>query len=185
MHVNRFFVHHKMMNTVPAYAVVIRSSTNCKWFVQMEEIDFELYVSTDWNRIKQEMSITDNHLVVLEMVDIQNFEISVFSCDPALLSFPVNCHNEAEGVPVTFRVDNHYRLPKKWAKEHGLDRKVALKIVDTVGRVWDIEVAVEFSQGCSRYYVQGMKHFVRDKNMAAGDVFQLVFVKSKCMFRFN
>ncbi|KAJ0725528.1 putative transcription factor B3-Domain family [Helianthus annuus] len=79
-------------------------------------------------------------------------------------------HNEAEGVPVTFRVDNHY---------------VALKIVDTVGRVWDVEVAVEFSQGCSRYYVQGMKHFVRDKNMAAGDVFQLVFVKSKGMFRFN
>ncbi|KAJ0678266.1 putative transcription factor B3-Domain family [Helianthus annuus] len=94
-------------------------------------------------------------------------------------------HNEAEGVHVTFCVDNHYRLPKKWAKEHGSDRNVALKIVDTVGRVWDVEVVVEFSQGCSRYYVQGMKHLVRDKNMAADDVFQLVFVKCKGMFQFN
>ncbi|KAM0019462.1 hypothetical protein Hdeb2414_s0025g00656171 [Helianthus debilis subsp. tardiflorus] len=73
MHVNRFFVHHKMMNTAPAYSDVIRSSTNRKWFVRMEEIDFELYISTDWNQIKQEMSITDNHLVVFEVVDIQNF----------------------------------------------------------------------------------------------------------------
>ncbi|KAJ0811075.1 putative transcription factor B3-Domain family [Helianthus annuus] len=175
-----------MMNTVPAYPVVILSSTNCKWFVRMEEIDCEVYITTGWNRIKQEMSITDNHLVVFEMVDIQNFEISVFSCDPALLSYPpklcfvlkqeinhdilelsddetanqfvdVNAkHNEAEGVPLTFRVDNHY---------------VALRIVDSVGRVWDVEVAIEFSNGCPRYYVLGMKDFVRDKNMAAGDVF--------------
>ncbi|KAJ0570161.1 putative transcription factor B3-Domain family [Helianthus annuus] len=141
-----------MMNTVPAYPVVIRSAPNRKWFVRIEEIDCELYMTTGWNQIKQEMSITDNHLVVFEMLDIQTFEMSVFSCDLAVLCYPPELcvvvkqepnhdlielsddesanpvadlnveHNQAavfgdnnpnviqnaEGVPATFRVDNHY-----------------------------------------------------------------------------
>ncbi|MFS7959474.1 putative DNA-binding pseudobarrel domain superfamily [Helianthus anomalus] len=70
-HVNRFFVNHKMMNIVPTYPVVIRSAPTRKWFVRMEEKECELYITTGWNRIKQEMSITDKHLVVFEMVDLQ------------------------------------------------------------------------------------------------------------------
>ncbi|KAL9998405.1 putative DNA-binding pseudobarrel domain superfamily [Helianthus debilis subsp. tardiflorus] len=76
MHVNKFFVH-LVLNIVPAYPVVIRSCTNHKWFVRMEEIDCELYITTCWNRMKQEMSITNKHLVVFKMLDIREFLVGI------------------------------------------------------------------------------------------------------------
>ncbi|KAJ0469180.1 putative DNA-binding pseudobarrel domain superfamily [Helianthus annuus] len=97
----------------------------------------------------KEMSITDDHLLVLEMVDFNTFDLSVFSCKPALLTFPpelcvikkkeqtdelmsdddmpnpiaepVIKQSDDDEVPVTFVVDNHFRLKKKWAHTHGLD----------------------------------------------------------------
>ncbi|MFS8009102.1 putative transcription factor B3-Domain family [Helianthus anomalus] len=194
MHVNKCFVHHKMMNVVPSYPVVIWSSRNRKWFVRMDVIDNELYITTGWNQIKKEMSITDDHLVVFEILDLNTFEISVISCKPALLCYPPELcvikqeptydlievsddeganpiaevdveHNQDDVVPVTFRVDNRY--------DHGLDRKVGLTIKDNFGGLWEVEIGVEYSQGCSRYNVTGMNKFVRDKQMVYGDVFQL------------
>ncbi|KAF5800316.1 putative DNA-binding pseudobarrel domain superfamily [Helianthus annuus] len=162
-----------------------------------------------------EMSIKDNHLVVFQMLDMKTFEMSVFSCDPALLCYPPELsvvkeepnydpievsddesanpiadhiveHNEDEGVPITFRVDNHYRLRKKWAQDHGLDSKMGLTIEDAFGGVWEVQIGVEYSEGNPRYNVTGMKKFVRDKQMAYGQKFQLLYVESKvCHDRFG
>ncbi|KAJ0760075.1 hypothetical protein HanOQP8_Chr04g0133861 [Helianthus annuus] len=142
----------------------------------MDDFENELYVTTGWNRIKQEMSITDNHLVVFEMLDMNTFEMSVFSCDLALLCYPPELsvvkeepnydpieisddesanpiadhiveHNEDEGVPITFRVDNHYRLRKKRAQVPALDRKMGLTIEDAFGGVWEVQIGVEYLEG--------------------------------------
>ncbi|KAJ0809431.1 putative DNA-binding pseudobarrel domain superfamily [Helianthus annuus] len=74
------------MDTVCAYHVVIRSASNRKWFIRMEEKEYELYITIDWNRIKKEMSITNDHLVVFEIVDLQTFNMTVFKCAPFFLS---------------------------------------------------------------------------------------------------
>ena len=126
-----------MLNTCPSYPVVIRSSGNRKWFVRMDVLDDELYITTGWSRIKKEMSITDDHLVVFEMVNLRTFDMSVFSCKPAILTLPPELcvtkkeqtdefievsddelpnpiaevgveQDQDDEVPVTFRVDNHY-----------------------------------------------------------------------------
>ncbi|KAM0051157.1 hypothetical protein Hdeb2414_s0007g00232471 [Helianthus debilis subsp. tardiflorus] len=54
----------------------------------MEEKEYEFYITTDWNRIKKEMSITNDHLVVFEMVDLQTFNMTVFKCAPFFLVYP-------------------------------------------------------------------------------------------------
>ncbi|MFS7902920.1 hypothetical protein Hanom_Chr01g00017131 [Helianthus anomalus] len=166
------------------------------------------------------MSITNDHLVVFEMVDLQTFNITVFECAPFFLVYPpelcvamkeepnheviklsndevadqiaelnvnqnqastagfwstssstdvykfglqpaedilpfkkqTNVTQNDEGV--AFHVDNHF---------NGLDKKVSSKIMAHCWwRIWDLEIGVEFCQGCSRYKVQGMKAFVRD-----------------------
>ncbi|KAJ0733679.1 putative transcription factor B3-Domain family [Helianthus annuus] len=163
MYVNRLFVHHSMLNTCPSDPVLIRSVGNRKWVVRMELLDHELYITTGWSRIKEEMSITDDHLLVFEMVDFKTFDLS--SVD--------------DEVPVTFVVDNHYRLKKKWAQTHGLDRKMDLTIKDNAGQTWNVAIGKEFSQGCQRFNVTGMREFVRDKWLVFGSSFQMVFVKSK------
>ncbi|MFS7960193.1 putative transcription factor B3-Domain family [Helianthus anomalus] len=214
MYVNSLFVHHKMLNTCPSYPVVVRSAGNRKWFVRMDVFDNELYITTGWSRIKKEMSVTDEHLVVFEMVDLRTFEMSVFSCKPALLTFPPElCVTKKEPtdelikvsddevrnsiaalgieqshddeVPVTFVVDNHYRLKKKWAQTHVLDRKMDLTINDIAGRTWDVAIGVEFSQGSPRYNVTGMREFIRDKQLVYGSEFQMIYVKSKGMLLYN
>ncbi|KAM0025584.1 putative transcription factor B3-Domain family [Helianthus debilis subsp. tardiflorus] len=211
---NSLFVQHSMLNTCPSYPVVVRSAGNHKWFVPIDVFDHELYITTSWSRIKKEMSITDDHLLVLEMVDMQTFDWSVFSCKPALLTFPPELYvtkkeptNElievtddevpnpivALGIeqsdddkgPVTFVVDNHFRLKKKWAQTHGLDRKMDLTIKDSAGRTCDVAIGVEFSQGCSRYNVTCMREFVRDKQLVYGSQFQMIYVKSQGMLLYN
>ncbi|MFS8006444.1 putative transcription factor B3-Domain family [Helianthus anomalus] len=208
------FVHHKMLNTFPRYPVVVRSSGNRKWFVRMEVFDDDLYITTGWSRIKSEMFITDHHLVVFEMVDLRTYELSVFCLKPALLTLPPELHsikkehtdevievsdddlpnpipvvgvegNPDDEVPVVFRVDNHYRLKKKWAQLHGLDRKMDLIIKDSAGLTWDVSIGVEHSQGCPRYNVTGMNHFVRDKQLARDSEFHMVYVKSKGMLIYH
>ncbi|MFS7955530.1 hypothetical protein Hanom_Chr07g00643761 [Helianthus anomalus] len=84
-------------------------------------------------------------------------------------------------VPVVFRVDNHYRLKKKWAQTHGLDRKMELLIQDSACLTWNVSIGVEHSQGCPRYNVSGMNHFVRDKQLGWDSEFHMVYVKSKGM----
>ncbi|KAJ0800109.1 hypothetical protein HanPI659440_Chr03g0099221 [Helianthus annuus] len=135
------------------------------------------------------MSIMDDHLLVFEMFDFNTFDLSVFSCKPALLTFPPELYlikkeatdelievsdddvpnpiaelvieqSDDDEVLVTFVVDNHFRLKKKWAQTHGLDRKMHLTIKDGAGRTWDVAVGKEFSQGCLRYNVTGMREFV-------------------------
>ncbi|KAJ0624216.1 putative transcription factor B3-Domain family [Helianthus annuus] len=151
-----------MLNTCPSDPVLVRSAGNRKWVVWMEIIDHEIYITKGWSRIKEEMSITDDHLLVFEMLDKHTFDLSVFSCKPAILTYPPelcvmkkepcdevfevsddevpNAVAAAGGqqsvddeVPVTFVVDNHYRVKKKWAQIHGLDRKMDLTIKDSAG----------------------------------------------------
>ncbi|KAF5783318.1 hypothetical protein HanXRQr2_Chr11g0506501 [Helianthus annuus] len=137
MYVNKLFVHHSMLNTCPSDPVLVR-----------------------WSRIKEEMSITDDHLLVFEMLDKHTFDLSVFSFAATGVEQSVD-----DEVPVTFVVDNHYRLKKKWAQTHGLDRKMDLTITDSAGRTWDVAIGKEFSQGCPRFNVTGMREFVRDKRL--------------------
>ncbi|KAJ0808811.1 putative transcription factor B3-Domain family [Helianthus annuus] len=214
MIVNRLFVHHSMLNICPSDPVLIRSAGNHKWVVRMEILDHNVYITTGWSRIKEEMSITDDHLLVFEMIDRKTFELSVFCCKPALLTYPFELsvikkeptdgvievsddevpdavagpvfeQSVDDEVPVTFVVDNHYRLKKKWAQTHGLDRKMDLIIKDSAGRTWDVAIGKEFSQGCPRFNVTGMREFVRDKRLVYGSSFQMVFVKSNGMLLYN
>ncbi|KAM0066917.1 putative transcription factor B3-Domain family [Helianthus debilis subsp. tardiflorus] len=213
MYVNRLFVHHSLLNTCPSYPVVVRGAGNRKWFVRMDVLDHELYITTGWSRIKKEMSIMDDHLLVFEMVDFNTFELSVFSSKPALLTFPPELclikkeptddlievsddvpnpiaepvieQSDDDEVPATFVVDNHFRLKKKWAQMHGLDRKMDLTIKDAAGRTWDVVVGKEFSQGCPRYIVTGMREFVKDKQLVYGSHFQMIYVKSQGMLLYN
>ncbi|MFS7980863.1 hypothetical protein Hanom_Chr10g00944171 [Helianthus anomalus] len=59
-----------------------------------------------------------------------------------------------------------------------------LTIKDGTGRSWDMAVGKEFSQGCPRYNVTGMREFVRDKQVY-GSHFQMIYVKSQGMLLYN
>ncbi|MFS7911248.1 hypothetical protein Hanom_Chr02g00115881 [Helianthus anomalus] len=95
------------------------------------------------------------------MVDFKIFDLSVFSCKPALLTYPPEVPNAVDAhvfeqsvddeVSVTFVVDNVY-----WAQTHGLDRKKDLTIKDNVGQTWNVAIGKEFSQCCLRFNVTGM-----------------------------
>ncbi|XP_035839587.1 uncharacterized protein LOC118487142 [Helianthus annuus] len=78
-HINRLFVHHKMDNTIPNYPIVIRGPRKHKVFVRMDVIDNQLYITTGWDRIKKKLSITDEHMLVFEMIDLHTFDMSVFN----------------------------------------------------------------------------------------------------------
>ncbi|KAJ0871261.1 putative transcription factor B3-Domain family [Helianthus annuus] len=80
MHINRLFVHHKMDNTIPNYPVVIRGPGKHKLFVRMDVIDNQLYITTGWDRIKKKLSLSDEHLLVFEMIDLHTFDKPVFNC---------------------------------------------------------------------------------------------------------
>ncbi|KAJ0713821.1 hypothetical protein HanPI659440_Chr13g0482721 [Helianthus annuus] len=130
----------------------------------MDDIENELYVTTGWNRIKQEMSITDNHLVVFEMLDMKTFEMSVFSCHLALLCYPpelsvvkeepnydpIEVFDDESANPIADHIVEHNedegRLRKKWAQVPGLDRKMGLTIEDAFGGVWEVQIGVEYSE---------------------------------------
>ncbi|MFS7937928.1 hypothetical protein Hanom_Chr05g00433521 [Helianthus anomalus] len=152
MYVNRLFVHHSMLNTCPTDPVLVRSAGNVKWVVRMEVLDHAIYITTGWSRIKKDMSIMDDHLL-----------------------------SDDEEVPVNFVVDNHFRLKKKWAKTHGLDRKMDLIIKDSAGQTWDVAIGTEYSQGCPRYNVTG----VRDKQIIYGSQFQMIYLKRQGMLLYN
>ncbi|MFS7976303.1 putative transcription factor B3-Domain family [Helianthus anomalus] len=203
-----------MLNTCPTDHVLVRSAGNLKWVVRMEILDHEIYITTGWSRIKKDMSITDDHLLVFEMVDSKTFDLSVFNCKPALLTFapelsvtkkestddlievsndelpnpvvaPAIEQSDDEEVLVNFVVGNHFRLKKKWAKTHGLDRKMDLIIKDSFGQTWDVAIGTEYSQGCPRYNVTGMREFVRDKLLVYGSQFQMIYVKRQGMLLYN
>ncbi|MFS7949553.1 putative DNA-binding pseudobarrel domain superfamily [Helianthus anomalus] len=59
-----------------------------------------------------------------------------------------------------------------------------LTIKDSAGQTWDVAIGTEFSQGCTRYNVTGMREFVRDKQLVYGSQFQLIYVNVKvCCFK--
>ncbi|XP_021985841.1 B3 domain-containing protein REM10-like [Helianthus annuus] len=204
--INLSFVHHKMLNTIPSYLVLIKGYGKQNWSVRMEDINNELYITTGWKQIKNDLSITADHLIVFEMIDLQTFHITVFNCATCDLVLPpevcaivkekvveeiklssdteavqdiinvneggvVVVNEDNQIVPISFRVDGHF------AEDLGLNRKMGLKIVDAAGDVWNVQVAIGSSRGQPRYYVQGMRKFVKDKGMALGQAFTLNFVK--------
>ncbi|KAJ0694582.1 putative transcription factor B3-Domain family [Helianthus annuus] len=183
-----------MLNTCPSDPVVVRSAGNRQWVVRMDVLHHELYITTSWSRIKKEMSITDDHLLVFEMVDFKTFDLSVFSCKSALLTFPPElCVTEKEPTDDLIEVSDdefliwllHLRMKKKWAQTHGLDRKMDMTIKDSAGQTWDVAIGVEFSQWCPRYNVTGIREFVRDKQLVYGSQFQMIYVKRQGMLLYN
>ena len=77
-----------MLNTIPSYLVLIKGSGNQNWSVRMEDINNELYITTGWKEIKNELSLTADHLIVFEMIDLQTFHITVFNCATCDLVLP-------------------------------------------------------------------------------------------------
>ena len=77
-----------MLNTIPSYPVVIKGSENQNWSVGMEDINNELYIITGWKEIKNDLSLTADHLIVFEMIDLQTFHITVFNCATCDLVLP-------------------------------------------------------------------------------------------------
>ncbi|MFS8001404.1 putative transcription factor B3-Domain family [Helianthus anomalus] len=187
-----------MLNTYPSDLVLVRSDGNPKWVVRMEFLDHEVYITTGWSRIKEEMSITDDHLLVFEMVDFKTFDLSVFSCKPALLTYPPEVcllkkeptnvlievsddevpnavaapvfeHSVDDEVPITFVVDNHY-ISLYYFLPHTIN-VCFLNRVDLIS--------------CRKTSFNDMREFVRDKWLVFGSSFQMVFVKSKGMLLYN
>ncbi|KAJ0812591.1 putative DNA-binding pseudobarrel domain superfamily [Helianthus annuus] len=127
-----------MDNTIPNYPVVIRGHGKHKFFVRMDVSDNQLYITTGWDRIKKKFSLSDEHLLVFEMIDLHTFDMSVFNCskDADLVLPPElyaaikeevveevisisdgedvhditkdNVTMNDETIPVVFRVDNHF-----------------------------------------------------------------------------
>ncbi|KAJ0566268.1 putative transcription factor B3-Domain family [Helianthus annuus] len=196
MYLNRLFVPYSMLNTCPSDPVVVRSAGNRKWVVRMDVLVHELYITTSWSRIKKEMSITNDHLLPAlltfspelsvtkkeptdDLIEVSDDEL------PNPVVAPAIEQSDDDEVPVTFVVDNHFRLKKKWAQTHSLDRKMDLTIKDSAGQTWDVAIGVEFSQECQRYNVTGMREFVRDKQLVYGSQFQMIYVKCQGMLLYN
>ncbi|MFS7961195.1 hypothetical protein Hanom_Chr08g00712011 [Helianthus anomalus] len=125
------------------------------------------------------MSITNDHLLVFEMVDFKTFDLSVFSCKPALLTFPPE-------LSVT------KKEPTDDLIEVSDDELPNLVVAPDIEQSDDEEVPVNFvvdnhfySQGCSRYNVTGMREFVRDKQLVYGSQFQMIYVKRQGMLLYN
>ncbi|KAF5811022.1 hypothetical protein HanXRQr2_Chr04g0176571 [Helianthus annuus] len=74
-----------------------------------------------------------------DLIEVSNDDV------PNPIAEPVIEQSDDDEVPVTFVVDNHFRLKKKWAQTHGLDRKMDLTIKDAAGRTRDVAVGKEFS----------------------------------------
>ncbi|MFS7969039.1 putative DNA-binding pseudobarrel domain superfamily [Helianthus anomalus] len=49
MYMNRLFAYHSLLNTCPSYPVVVRGAGNHKWFIRMDVLDHELYITTGWS----------------------------------------------------------------------------------------------------------------------------------------
>ncbi|KAJ0825613.1 putative transcription factor B3-Domain family [Helianthus annuus] len=201
MHINRLFVHHKMDNTIPNYLVLIRGPGKHKQFVRIDVIDNQLYITTGWDRIKRPLSISADHLLVFEMIDLHTFDMSIFNCSKnADLVLPPEFYaaikeevveeviNISDGEDVDDATkDNETdmlpRIRKPLAKKLGLDRKRRLKIVDAAGNVWDVRVGIESPD--NRIYIKDMKQFVKDKRMVPREEFILKFVMGKGIFLFD
>ncbi|KAM0049762.1 hypothetical protein Hdeb2414_s0008g00289731 [Helianthus debilis subsp. tardiflorus] len=46
----------------------------------MDVFDNPLYITTRWDGIKKKLSITDEHMLVFEMIDLHTFDMFVFNC---------------------------------------------------------------------------------------------------------
>ncbi|KAM0027859.1 hypothetical protein Hdeb2414_s0019g00545171 [Helianthus debilis subsp. tardiflorus] len=46
----------------------------------MDVIDNHLYITTGWDWIKKKLSLSDEHLLVFEMIELHTFDMSVFNC---------------------------------------------------------------------------------------------------------
>ncbi|KAJ0646772.1 putative transcription factor B3-Domain family [Helianthus annuus] len=124
-------------------------------------------------KVIKEIVLSSDSEVVQDVVDVNDSGMVVGNEDNQI-------------VPLSFRVDGHLkRLFKKQAEDLGLNRKMGLKIVDVAGGVWNIQAAIGSSRGQPRYYLQGMRKFVRDKGMVSGQAFTLNFVKGKKFFMFG
>ncbi|MFS7985241.1 putative transcription factor B3-Domain family [Helianthus anomalus] len=77
--INRFFVHHKLKNIIPTNHVTITAFPNRTWLVFfLEKHGQNLYFTTGWNQVKEEMKIIDGHYIIFEMISESKFDMMVF-----------------------------------------------------------------------------------------------------------
>ncbi|KAJ0922050.1 putative DNA-binding pseudobarrel domain superfamily [Helianthus annuus] len=176
----------------PDKNAVIRTVDGLIFKVKIIKIAGDYFLYNGWLDMVTSLKLPSSAWVVFQYEEaLSSFRLIYFYQDINLASSEYfyyqpgnpwdrdNCMSTDDEVPVVFRVDNHYRLKKKWAQLHGLDRKRDLIIKDSAGLTWDVSIGVEHSEGYPRYNVTGMKNFVRDKQLVKGSEFHMVYVKSK------
>ncbi|MFS8008070.1 putative DNA-binding pseudobarrel domain superfamily [Helianthus anomalus] len=85
MLIDRFFVHHKLKNILSTKHVTITTFPNHIWLVVMEKYGQNFYMTTEWNRIKEDMQIQDEHFIVFDMIFESKFDMMLFKGIEALI----------------------------------------------------------------------------------------------------
>ncbi|MFS7944104.1 putative transcription factor B3-Domain family [Helianthus anomalus] len=75
--IDRFFVHHKLKNIPHTKHVTITSFPNHTWLVIMEKHGDNFYMTTGWDRIKEDMKIEDEHFIIFDMISESKFDMMV------------------------------------------------------------------------------------------------------------
>ena len=86
--IDRFFVHHKLKNILPTKHVTITSFPNRTWLVVMEKHGDNFYMTTGWDRIKEDMKIQDEHYIIFDMISESKFDMMVFRGTEDLVRIP-------------------------------------------------------------------------------------------------
>ncbi|MFS7986275.1 putative transcription factor B3-Domain family [Helianthus anomalus] len=77
-----------MKNIIPTKHVTITTFSNNTWLVVMEKHGENNYVTTGWNRIKQDMKIEDEHFIIFDMISESKFDMMLFKVIEALVRTP-------------------------------------------------------------------------------------------------
>ncbi|MFS7888564.1 putative transcription factor B3-Domain family [Helianthus anomalus] len=86
--IHRVFVHHKLKNIIPTNHVTITAYPNRTWLVFMEKHGQNLYMTTGWNQIKEDMKIQDEHYIIFDMISESKFDMMVFRDTEDLVRIP-------------------------------------------------------------------------------------------------
>ncbi|MFS7997413.1 putative transcription factor B3-Domain family [Helianthus anomalus] len=86
--IDRFFVHHKLKNLIPTNHVTITAFPNRTWLVFMKKHGQNLYFTTGWNQIKEDMKVIDEHYIIFEMISESKFDMMVFRGTEDLVRIP-------------------------------------------------------------------------------------------------
>ncbi|MFS7984295.1 putative transcription factor B3-Domain family [Helianthus anomalus] len=83
-----FFIIIKLKNIIPTNHVAITAYPNRTWLVFMEKHGQNLYMTTGWNQIKEDMKIQDGHYIIFDMISESKFDMMVFRGTEDLVRIP-------------------------------------------------------------------------------------------------